>query len=163
MLKRLISITKVSCEEARKARKPSLQTICPQQQRRMLDLLLLMPATGRSCVPAFLVSGTVSAFFRGDEGSTCLCLRLGEQCLRSKITSAARVAHVLLVCFVAGNMDVNTPASEGSELIGNAAIVRTSKRRVVHKKLTCVCLRLPVVARNAETQERNVDLWPALK
>ena len=90
----------------------------------------------------------------------CVPIRLREQCLRSKITSVARVAHVLLLCFVAGNMDVNTPASKGSELIGNAAIVRTSKRRVglIHKKLTCVCLRLPVAARNAETQERNVDL-----
>ena len=136
MLKRLISITKVSCEEAGKARKPSLQTICPQQQRRMLNSLHRMPATGRSCVPAFLVSGTVSAFLRGDESSTCVCLRLREQCLRSVITSVARVAHVLLLRFVAGNMDVNTPASKGSELIGNAAIVRTSKRRVIHKKLT---------------------------
>ena len=95
-----------------------------------------MPATGRSCVPAFLVSGTVSAFLRGDESSTCVRLRLREQCLRSKIKSVARVAHVLLLCFVAGNVDVNTPASKGSELIGNAAIVRTSKRRVIHKKLT---------------------------
>ena len=48
VLKRLISITKVSCErgkpahpEARKARKPSLQTMCPQQQRWMLNSLLL--------------------------------------------------------------------------------------------------------------------------
>ena len=97
-----------------------------------------MPATSRSCVPAFLVSDTVSAFLRGDESSTCVCLRLREQCLRSKITSVSREAHVLSLCFVAGNMDVNTLASKVSELIGNAAIVRTSKRRIIHKKLTCV-------------------------
>ena len=35
------------------------------------------------------------------------------------------------------NMDVNTPASKRSQLIGNTAIVR--KRCVIHKKLTCVC------------------------
>ena len=29
------------------------------------------------------------------------------------------------------------------------------------QKSTYVCLRLPVAARNAETQEHNVDLWPA--
>ena len=38
----------------------------------------------------------------GDESSTCVCLRLREQCLRSEITSVARVAHVLLLSFVAG-------------------------------------------------------------
>ena len=53
-------------------------------------------------------------------------------------------------------MEVFTLAFKRSELIGNAAIVL--KRRVVHKKSTCVCLRLPVAARNAETQERKVDL-----
>ena len=46
-------------------------------------------------------------------------------------------------------MTVNTPASKRSELIGNAAIVW--KRRVIHKKSTCVCRRLPVAARNARS------------
>ena len=46
-----------------------------------------------------------------------MCLRLREQCLRSEITSVARVAHFLLLRFVAGNMDVNTPASKRSDLI----------------------------------------------
>ena len=54
------------------------------------------------------------------------CLRLREQCLRSEITSVYRVANVLLLRFVAGNMDVNTPASKRSQLIGNTAIVRNA-------------------------------------
>ena len=78
-------------------------------------------------------------------------LRLREQCLRSEITSVARVAHVLLLRFVAGNMDVNTLASKRSVLIRNTAIVR--KCCVIHKKSTCVCLRLSVYA---ETQGRKV-------
>ena len=61
-----------------------------------------------------------SAHLRVDESSTCVCLRLREQCLRSEITSVARVAHVLLLHFVARNMDVNTPASKRSQLIGNS-------------------------------------------
>ena len=65
-----------------------------------------------------------------------VCLRLREQCLRSKITSVARVAHVLLLRFVAGNVGMNTPASKRSQLIGNIAIVR--KRRVIHTKSICV-------------------------
>ena len=48
--------------------------------------------------------------------------------------------------FVAGNVDVNTPAPKRAQLIGNTAIVR--KRRVIHKKSTCVCLRLSVAAAN---------------
>ena len=75
-------------------------------------------------------------------------------------TSVVRVAHVLLLCLITGNVEVNTLASKHSELIGNAAIVR--KRCVIHKKLTCVCLHLPVDAIYAETQKRKVDLWPAL-
>ena len=51
-------------------------------------------------------------------------LRLREQCLRSKITSVARVEIVLLLRFVAGNVDVNTLASKRSELLGNADILR---------------------------------------
>ena len=105
-------------------------------------------STLRSSVFAFWHPASVyvrlSAFLRGDESSTCVCLRFREQCLRSKITPVARVAHVLLLRFVAGNMDVNTPASKRSQLIGNTAIVR--KRRVIHKKSTCVCLRLSVAA-----------------
>ena len=113
--------------------------------------MFLKPATGRPYVRAFSLSGTVPAFtcdclrfvcvlsahLRDDESSTCVCLCLREQCLRSEITSVARVANVLLLRFVAGNMDVNTPASKRSQLIGNTAIVR--KRCVIHKKSTCVC------------------------
>ena len=60
-------------------------------------------------------------------------------------------AHVLLLRFIAGNVDVNTLASKRSELIGNTEIVR--KRLVIHDKSTCVCLRLPVSCHDyAETQ-----------
>ena len=70
----------------------------------------------------------------------------------------ARVAHVLLLRSV--NVEVNTLASKCSGLIGNAATVR--KRRIINKKSTGVCLRLPVAAIYAEALERKVDLWPAL-
>ena len=66
----------------------------------------------------------LSAHLRDDESSTCVCLRLREQCLRSEITSVYRVANVLLLRFVAGNVDVNMPASKRSQLIGNTAIVQ---------------------------------------
>ena len=64
-----------------------------------------------------------------------MSLRLQEQCLRSTIKSVVRVAHVLLLRPISGNMDVNTLASKHSELLGNAAIVR--KRRVIHKVDQC--------------------------
>ena len=89
-----------------------------------------------------------------------MCLRLREQCLRSEITSVSRVAHVLLLRLVAGNMDVNTPASKRSQLIGNTAIVR--KRCVIYKKSTCVCLRLSVAAFTRKRRDARFDLWPAL-
>ena len=56
----------------------------------------------------------LSAHLRDDESSTCVCLRLREQCLRSEITSVSRVANVLLLRLVAGNVGVNTPASKRS-------------------------------------------------
>ena len=84
-------------------------------------------STLRSSVFAFWHRASVyvrlSAYLRDDESSTCMCLRLREQCLRSEITSVSRVANVLLLRFVVGNMDVNTPASKRSQLIGNTAIV----------------------------------------
>ena len=70
--------------------------------------------------------------------------------------SVSRVAHVLLLRSVADNMDVNTLASKRAELIGNAAIVR--KRRVIHKKSTCVCLHLPVVAFTRKCRDASFDL-----
>ena len=75
-------------------------------------------------------------------------------------TSVARVAHVLLLCPISGNMDVNTLASKRAELIGNAEILRM--RSVIHKNSTCVCLRLPVAAITQKRKNANVDLWPAL-
>ena len=102
----------------------------------------------------------LSAHLRDDESSTCVCLRLREQCLLSKITSVSRVAHVLLLRFVAGNMDVNTPASKRSQLIGNTAIVR--KHCVIHKKSTCACLRLSVAVFTRKRRDARFDLWPAL-
>ena len=94
----------------------------------------------------------LSAHLRRVLKSTCVCLRFREQCLRSEITSVSRVALVLLLRFAASNMDVNTPASKRSQLIGNTAIVR--KRCVIHTNSTCVCWRLsvPRLRRNARTQ-----------
>ena len=94
----------------------------------------------------------LSAHLRDDESSTCVCLRLREQCLRSEITSVSRVANVLLLRFVAGNMDVNTPASKRSQLIGNTTIVR--KRCAIHKsRPVCACVfQLPRLRGNAGTQ-----------
>ena len=89
----------------------------------------------------------------------CVCLRHREQCLRSKITSVARVAHVLLLRPISGNMDVTTLASKRSELIGNAEIVRM--RCVIHNNSTCVCLRLPVAAITQKRKDASFDLWPA--
>ena len=130
----------------------------------------IKPATGRPYVRAFSLSGTVPAFTcdclrfvcaftRRRKFDLCVCLRLREQCLRSEITSVFRVAHVLLLRLVAGNMDVNTLASKRSQLIGNTAIVR--KRRVIHKKSTCVCLRLSVAAFTRKRRDARFDLWPA--
>ena len=120
-------------------------------------------STLRSCVFSFWHRSSVyvrlSALLRGEVKPLCVCLRLREQCLRSMKTSVARVAHVLLVRSVVGNMEVNTPASKRSGLIRNAAIVQ--KHRVIDKKSTCVCLRLPVATIYTETQECKVDLWPA--
>ena len=54
------------------------------------------------------------------------------------------------------SVELNTVATKRAELIGNIAIVQ--KCSVIHKKATCVCLRLPVAASCAE---RRGDLWPA--
>ena len=92
-----------------------------------------------------------------------MCLRLREQCLRSEITSVSQVAHVLLLRFVAGNMDVNTPASTPSQLIGNTAIVR--KRCVINKsRPVCGCVfQLPRLRGNARTQGSTCGQLNALK
>ena len=89
-----------------------------------------------------------------------MCLRLRDQCLRSKITLVARVQIVLFLRFVAGNVDVNTLASKRSELIGNAEILLM--RRVIHNNSTCVCLRIPDAAITQKRKNASVDLWPAL-
>ena len=100
----------------------------------------------------------LSAHLRRVLKSTCVCLRFREQCLRSEITSVSRVALVLLLRFVAGNMDVNTPASKRSQLIGNTAIVR--KRCVIHTNSTCVCWRLSVATFTQKRKDASFDLWP---
>ena len=103
----------------------------------------------------------LSAHLRRVLKSTCVCLRLREQCLRSEITSVSRVANVLLLRLVAGNMDLNTLASKRSQLIGNTAIVR--KRGVIYKKSTCVCWRLSVAAFTQKRRDASFDLWPPLQ
>ena len=124
----------------------------------------LKPATGRPYVRAFrflapcqrlrAIVCVLSAHLRDDESSTCVCLRLREQCLRSEITSVARVANVLLLRFVAGNMDVNTLASNRCQLIGNTTIVR--KRCVIHKKVDLCVLASFSCRVYAEMQGRKV-------
>ena len=99
----------------------------------------------------------LSAHLRRVLKSTCVCLRFREQCLRSEITSVSRVALVLLLRFVAINMDVNTPASKRSQLIGNTAIVR--KRCVIHTNSTCVCWRLSVATFTQKRKDASFDLW----
>ena len=54
------------------------------------------------------------------------------------------------------NMDVNTLASKRSQLIGSTAIVR--KRCVIHKKSTCVCLRLSVAAFTRKRRDARFEL-----
>ena len=114
-----------------------------------------------SCVFAFWHCASVyvrlSAFLRGDESSTCVWLRLREQCLRSEITLVSRVVHVLLLRLVAGNMDVNTLTAKRSELIGKRSDCSKAPRNP--QKSTCVCLvlQLPRFRRDA-----RFDLWPAL-
>ena len=102
----------------------------------------------------------LSAHLRRVLKSTCVCLRFREQCLRSEITSVSRVAHVPLLRFVAGNTDVNTPAFKRSQLIGNTAIVR--KRCVIHTNSTCVCWRLSVATFTQKRKDASFDLWPPL-
>ena len=131
----------------------------------------LKPATGRPYVRAFSLSGTVPAF-------TCDCLRFVcaftprpkvDLCVstfsRTMLAFGNNVSFSSSACstlaFVAGNMDVNTPASKRSQLIGNTAIVR--KRCVIHKKSTCVCLRLSVAAFTRKRRDARFDLWPALE
>ena len=103
----------------------------------------------------------LSAHLRRVLKSTCVCLRFREQCLRSEITSVSRIALVLLLRFVASNMDVNTPASKRSQLIGNTAIVR--KRCVIHTNSTCVCWRLSVATFTQKRKDASFDLWPPLR
>ena len=103
----------------------------------------------------------LSALLRGDESLTCVCLLLREQCLRLKIMSVARVAHVLLLRFVAGNMDVNTPASKCSELIRKHSDCSKAPRNPL--KSTCVRLRLSVAAFTWKRKDARFDLWPALQ
>ena len=143
--------------------------------RQLLSITMSLPlclqykaghrSTLRSCVFAFWHRASVyvrlSALLRGDESSTCVCLRLREQCLRSKITSVARVAHVLLLRFVAGNVDVNTLASKRSELIGKRSDCSKAPRNP--QKSTCVCLRISVAAFTRKRRDAWLDLWPALQ
>ena len=86
--------------------------------RRQVDLASMRFRFLAPCQRLRAIVCVLSAYLRDNESLTCVCLRLREQCLRSEITSVARVAHVLLLRFVAGNhMDVNTLASKRSELI----------------------------------------------
>ena len=126
----------------------------------------IKPATGRPLsvrfrflAPCQRLRAIVCVFKPQREFDPCVCLHLREQCLRSKITSVSRVAHVLLLRFVAGNMDVNTPASKRSELIGKRSGCSKAPRNL--QKSTCVCLRLSVAAFTRKRRDAMFDLWPA--
>ena len=114
-----------------------------------------------SCVFAFWHRSSIymrlSAFCRRFYAATKVrrvCLRLREQCLRSEITTVARVAHVLLLRFVAGNMDVNTLASKRSELIRKCSDCSKALRNP--QKLDLCVLASFSCCVNAETQGRKV-------
>ncbi len=77
------------------------------------------------------------------------------------ITSVSRVALVLLLRFVASNMDVNTLASKRSQLIGNTAIVR--KRCVINNKIDLCVLASFSCRVYAETQGRKVRPMAGLR
>ena len=73
--------------------------------------------------------------------------------MRSEITSVARVANVLLLRFVAGNMDVNTLASKCSELIRKRSDCSEALRNPQQVDL-CVLASFSCVY--AETQGRKM-------
>ena len=62
---------------------------------------------------------------------------------------------------VAGNMDVNNYACVQALRVDRKRCDCSKALRNPLKVDLCVCLRLPVVAIYAETQEHKVDLWPA--
>ena len=128
---------------------------------------VLKPATGRPCVLALVDSGTVPAFTCDYLRCVCaftrrrkfdLCVPASSRTMLAfeKKTSVARVEHVLLLRFVAGNVDVNTLASKRFVLIGNEEIVR--KRRIIHNKSTCLCVRLPVAAITQKHRDASFDM-----
>ena len=96
----------------------------------------------------------LSALLRGDQSSTCVCLRLREQCLRSKITSVSRVAHVLLLRSVTGY--------RGSKYAGVQAFPvdrkhsNCSKAQRNPQKLNLCVLAFSSCREYAETQECKV-------
>ena len=80
--------------------------------------------------------------------------------MRSEITSVARVAHVLPLRCVAGNMDVNTPASKSSELMRKRSVCSKAPRNPQKVDL-CVLASFSCSVYD-ETQLTRFDLWPAL-
>ena len=128
-------------------------------QKRLRWYGHVKPATCRPCVLAFVYSGAVPAFTCDCPSFVCVFMQRRKVDLCVSASSRTMLALVLLLHPISGNMAVNTLASKRSVLIGNAAIVR--KRRVIHNKSTCVCLRLPVAVIYADTLECKVDLWPA--
>ena len=125
--------------------------------RPQVDLMFQRFRFLAPCQRLLAIVCVLCAHLRNDKSLTCVCLRLREQCLCSEITLVARVAHVLLLHFVTGNVGMNTPACKRSQLIGNTAIVR--KRCVIRKKSTCVCLCLSVAAFTRKRWDLRFDLW----
>ena len=127
-------------------------------------LILLKPATGRPCALASEDSGIVPAI-------TSDCSRVSELLMRRRyfdlcVTASSRAMLtfennvscssriVLLLRFIAGNVDVNTLASKRFELLGNADILRMRRRQTYIQFDLCV-LAYSSCRDYVETQERK--------
>ena len=122
-------------------------------------MLRLKPATGRPCIPAFLVAGTVPAF--------CLhffCVftqrRKGDLCVPASLETILAFEKMPL----GRSRACSTPAFSrrlpwkrirlrpiALRWLETQRVAR--KRSVIYKKSTCLCLRLPVAVSSSETQE----------
>ena len=102
--------------------------------------------------------------FRGDSGEWSILLRFLETTC-SGTQGQTMYACVVQTACVKKNVSCQLPwkwirlRPNGSSRSETQWVAR--KRSLIHKKATCVCLRLSVAASYSEAQERTVDLWPA--
>ena len=97
-----------------------------------------------------------SAHLRRVLKSTCVCLRLLEQCLRSEITSVSRVANVLLL-----RLDGREYAGVQTFPVDRNRCDCSKARRNPQKVDLCMLASFSCRV-YAETQGRSFDLWPPL-